>query len=82
MIGYLEDPLAEEDVEGWRKLLLKFKDSKVEIGTRKLYSNINKLKQVINKLLIFLVFVKKIFFHSGPTLLVKKVILNKIFKGL
>ena len=46
LIGYLEDPMAEEDVEGWRKLLLKFKDSKVEIGTRKLYSNINKLKQL------------------------------------
>jgi len=44
----VEDPLAEEDVEGWRKLLLKFKDSKVELGSRRLYSNMKKLKHVFN----------------------------------
>lgn len=39
--------MAEDDVEGWRKILTRFKDSKVELGTRKLYSNLAKSKQVL-----------------------------------
>lgn len=42
----MEDPICSSDIKGWQKLLLKFKDSKVKFGTRKLYNNLENAKKL------------------------------------
>ncbi|CAK92439.1 unnamed protein product (macronuclear) [Paramecium tetraurelia] len=45
IIVYLEDPIHHTDIVGWTKITNKFKDSKVKLGSRRLYSNIDKAKK-------------------------------------
>ncbi|CAD8044068.1 unnamed protein product [Paramecium primaurelia] len=45
IIVYLEDPIHHSDIVGWTKITNKFKDSKVKLGSRRLYSNIEKAKK-------------------------------------
>ena len=45
IIQYMEDPLHFNDIIGWNKLLTKFKDSKVKIGSRRVYSTLEKAKK-------------------------------------
>lgn len=45
IISYIEDPLYHGDFVGWNKLMNKFKDTKVKIGSRRLYQNIEKAKK-------------------------------------
>lgn len=44
MIQYLEDPIFSGDHKSWHKLQTKFKDSKVQIGSRKLYHTLEALE--------------------------------------
>lgn len=46
-IGYIEDPLHYEDVEGIRKLKEKFANSQVKFGSRKLYHSPDKIKEAL-----------------------------------
>lgn len=45
IISYLEDPLHFTDFVGWNKMINKFKDHRVKLGSRRLYDNLEKLRK-------------------------------------
>ncbi len=45
VIQYIEDPVFTDDIEGWHKLLAKFNEHRVKIGSRKLYANLSDAKK-------------------------------------